>query len=139
MNSWEHFAHGSDIGVRGTGATAAAAFEMAGLALIALMGDLDNIQEREFIEVTLQAPSLDVLFFDWINLLIYECATRKMLFSFFQVSLDLTQLTLHAHLGGEPVDLGRHHLGVEVKGATFTELKVVHQDNQWVCQCIVDV
>ena len=32
---WEHFPHGSDVGVRGWGSTPAAAFEQAAVALTA--------------------------------------------------------------------------------------------------------
>jgi len=47
---------------------------------------------------------------------------------------------LRATAWGEPIDAARHHVAVEVKGATYTELAVKHRDDgQWVAQCVVDV
>ena len=37
MATWEHFAHGADIGVRGTGASVGEAFEQAALAMLTLV------------------------------------------------------------------------------------------------------
>jgi hypothetical protein len=54
--------------------------------------------------------------------LIFEMATRSMLFARFQVVLDETGLS--ATVWGEPVDVARHCPAVEPKGATFTELAV---------------
>ena len=43
-------------------------------------------------------------------------------------------------LGGEAIDRARHEPAVEPKGATYTELKVMQQeDGRWCAQCIVDV
>ncbi|STY28553.1 Archease [Legionella wadsworthii] len=64
-------------------------------------------------------------------------AVHKMLFSQFKVSIRGTKLT--AIISGEPVDIPRHQPAVEVKGATFSELKVYQSDGIWVAQCVVDV
>ena len=41
---------------------------------------------------------------------------------------------------GEPVSVSRHRPAVEVKGATFTALRVGrNEDGQWVAQTVVDV
>jgi SHS2 domain-containing protein len=38
------------------------------------------------------------------------------------------------------VDVARHQPAVEIKGATYTELKVGRTDNGlWFAQCVVDV
>ena len=69
--------------------------------------------------------------------LIYEMATRKMLFRRFAVRLDGTRL--HAQAWGEPWIAARHHPAVEVKGATYTALRVARDDGEWVAQTVVDV
>jgi len=40
--TWEHFAHGADIGVRGSGTTLGEAFEQAALALTAVVATLSK-------------------------------------------------------------------------------------------------
>jgi tRNA nucleotidyltransferase (CCA-adding enzyme) len=64
-------------------------------------------------------------------------ATRRMLFSRFDVRCVGTRL--EAHVWGEPVEVARHHPAVEVKGATYTALRVAHDANGWVAQTVVDV
>jgi len=135
---WEHFPHMADIGVRGIGATRAQAFEQAALAMTAVITDAAGVAPREVVEIECEAPNEELLLADWLNALVFEMSTRKMLFSRFVVRFGGTRLAGEAW--GERVDPNRHHPAVEVKGATYTELKVSQQqDGTWVAQCVVDV
>lgn len=134
---WEHYEHGADIGVRGFGATKAEAFEQAGLALTAAVADLRTVGQFEVITLECEAPDDDLLFAEWLNALVYQMATRKLLFSRFAVKLDGTRL--RASAWGEPIDVERHHPAVEVKGATYTTLRVARHGEGWVTQTVVDV
>ena len=135
---WEHFHHEADIGVRGTGQTSAQAFEQAAVALTAVITEPETVACRETLHIECEAPDLELLLVDWLNALVYEMATRKMLFSRFQVELSGTRL--HATACGEPVDVARHQPAAEVKGATYTELEVREdQTGSWRAQCVVDV
>lgn len=135
---WEHFPHMADIGVRGIGATREQAFEQAALAMTAVITDAAGVAPREVVEIECEAPNEELLLADWLNALVFEMSTRKMLFSRFVVRFGGTRLAGEAW--GERVDPNRHHPAVEVKGATYTELKVSQQqDGTWVAQCVVDV
>ncbi|KVW97336.1 archease [Thiobacillus denitrificans] len=135
---WEHFPHQADMGVRGVGPTLAAAFEQAALAMTAIVTDLDWVAPDEAVGIRCEAPDSELLLVDWLNALILEMAARHMLFSRFEVSLDGQRL--HATAWGEAVDTQKHQPAVEVKGATYTELKVVRDESgQWLAQCVVDV
>jgi SHS2 domain-containing protein len=137
QNRWEHFPHEADMGVRGIGATKGEAFEQAALALTAVMTDPANVVPRETVEIRCEAPDDELLFAEWLNALIYEVATRKMLFSSFRVKLDGTHLSASA--GGEAADTARHKPAVEIKGATYTQLRVAHENGEWIAQTVVDV
>lgn len=138
MNAhWEHFAHMADMGVRGWGATKAAAFEQAGIAMTAIVADPDKVRPIEAVAVRCEAPDDELLFAAWLNSLIYEMATRKMLFSRFKVRFSGSVLTAEAW--GEHLDVVRHQPAVEVKGATYTELRVTHANGGWMAQTVVDV
>jgi SHS2 domain-containing protein len=135
---WEHFPHDADIGVRGLGATLAQAFEQAALALTAVITDPAAVSAKNMIELSCAAPDAELLLVDWLNVLIYEMATRNMLFSRFEVHLAGNHLTAEAW--GETLEVSRHRPAVEVKGATYTGLKVAQQtDGVWLAQCVVDV
>jgi SHS2 domain-containing protein len=134
---WEHFPHGADIGVRGVGATKAEAFEQAALAMIAVITDLAAVEQRESVDIACEEADDELLLAEWLNNLIYEMAIRKMLFSRFAIQIDGARL--RAQAWGERTDASRHHPAVEVKGATYTALRVTHDPAGWVAQTVVDV
>jgi SHS2 domain-containing protein len=136
--AWEHFYHMADIGVRGRGKTLAQAFEQVAIAMTAVITEPERIQPQQAIELSCAAPDQELLLVDWLNALVYEMATRKMLFSRFEVTVQEQQLTARAW--GEKIDIARHEPTVEIKGATYTELKVAQlADGSWMAQCVVDV
>jgi tRNA nucleotidyltransferase (CCA-adding enzyme) len=135
---WEHFAHEADMGVRGFGMTKEEAFEQAALALTAVVTDPKTVTENEVVEITCEAPDDELLFVDWLNALVFEMATRHMLFGRFEVHIDGQRLKGKAW--GENVDVVRHQPAVEVKGATYTALRVGQgESGEWLAQCVVDV
>jgi len=135
---WEHFAHEADIGVRGFGPTREAAFEQGALALMHAICEADRVEPRQVVEIACEAPDDALLFVDWLNALIFEVATRGMLFARFEVRIDGRRLAGKAW--GEPIDPTRHEVAVEVKGATYTDLRVAPRaGGGWLAQCVVDV
>jgi len=135
---WEHFEHEADIGLRATAATREKLFELMGEALTAVTAEPRTVRPLTAVTISCEAPDDALLLVDWLNALIYEMATRRMLFGEWHV--ELQRHRLNAHVLGEAVDRSRHQPVVEVKGATYTALSV-DQDNEgnWRGQCIVDV
>jgi tRNA nucleotidyltransferase (CCA-adding enzyme) len=134
---WEHFSHQADMGVRGFGATLAAAFEQAARAMTAVVTG-EAIAPSEAVAIRCEAPDDELLLVDWLNALILEMASRNMLFGRFAVAV--VGHRLEATAWGEAVDPERHRPAVEIKGATYTELKVGRDESgRWMAQCVVDV
>jgi tRNA nucleotidyltransferase (CCA-adding enzyme) len=135
---WEHFPHAADVGVRGVGPTKEAAFEQAALALVAAIADPAGVVPREEIAIRCSAPDDELLLVDWLNALIYEMATRRMLFGRFTVRIR--DHALEGRAAGETIDVARHQPAVEPKGATYTQLRVAGTSaGDWIAQCVVDV
>lgn len=135
---WEHFRHSADVGIRGIAAGKAPAFEQAALALMAVICEPGVVREQASVAIRCPPAEDDFLFLDWINAIIFEMATRNMLFCRFEVRLGPDGLSARAW--GEPVEVGRHGPAVEAKGATFTELAVKQAPGgEWIAQCVVDV
>lgn len=136
--NWETFPHEADVGVRGTGTTLAEAFAGAAMAMTAVICDPAQVSPRETVAVECSAPDDELLLVDWLNALIYEMATRHMLFSRFDVTIERHRLTARAL--GESVVAARHRPAAEIKGASFCELAVRQRpDGSWLAQCVVDV
>lgn len=138
---YELFEHMADVGIRGFGETLEEAFAQAVLALTAVITDPNRVEPREKVEVQIErndGGDLEQLFYGFLDEVLYQMATRGMLFSAVEVSID--DHTLKATLWGEPIDRKKHQPAVEIKGPTFTELKVGQNgDRRWFAQCIVDI
>jgi tRNA nucleotidyltransferase (CCA-adding enzyme) len=135
---WELVPHGADVGVRGVGISKAQAFEQAAKALTAVITEPGSVMATECIEIACDAPDDELLLVTWLNALIYEMATRRMLFSRFEVRIENIQL--QAKAWGEPIDQTKHQPAVEAKGATLTGVAVQQDaDGMWSAQCVVDV
>ena len=136
-NRWEHFPHDADVGIRGRGATLAEAFEQAALALTGIVTDAEIAAETA-VDVTCDAPDVEMLLVEWLNAIIYEMAVRNMIFCQFKVTLSNTRL--QGTMWGETVDQAKHLPACEPKGATYTALRVAQEpDGTWSAACIIDV
>jgi tRNA nucleotidyltransferase (CCA-adding enzyme) len=135
---WEHFEHDADIGLRASASSREGLFEAMAEALTALITDPGKVRAEESVSIRCEAPDDALLLTDWLNALIYEMATRNMLFGDWQVAI--VDRTLEAVVKGERVERVRHEPVVEVKGATYTSLSVSRDSaGTWHGQCIVDV
>lgn len=119
---WEHVEHDADIGLRAAAPSREELFEAMAEALTGLVTDPEKVRPSETVSIECEAPDDALLLTDWLNALIYEMATRKMLFSDWQVTIE--GQVLRAIARGERVDRRRHEPVVEVKGATYTSLSV---------------
>jgi tRNA nucleotidyltransferase (CCA-adding enzyme) len=136
---WEHFPHGADIGIRGLAPTLEGAFVQAGLALTAIVVDPRSMEMApDPIDFVCEAPDHELLLVDWLNEVIYEMATRQVLFGRFEVRIDGTHL--EARGWGRAMSSQGEELTVEPKGATYTALSVRRlEDGHWCAECVVDV
>ncbi len=138
MTGWQHFHHMADIGVHGFGTGLAEAFEQAAIAMTAVITEPVKVRQQDVVEVFCTAPDPELLLADWLNAWVFEMAVRNMLFSRFEVRM--VEGGLWGRGWGEPVDPARHQPAVEIKGATYTELRVWKEaDGTWHAQCVVDV
>jgi SHS2 domain-containing protein len=136
-HDWAHFPHGADIGIEGRGKTLAKAFEQAALALTAAVTNA-KIKPAAVLEVSCEAKDRELLLVEWLNAIIFEMATRNMVFGRFHVRLSDGRL--EGKLWGEPVDPIRHEPACEPKGATYTALEVsCDEKGVWSARCVVDV
>ena len=135
--TWELFPHAADVGVRGYGASKAEAFEQAATELTAVITDPARVRARQAVPVRCEAPDDELLLVDWLNRLILEMDAHHLLVGRFSVELGAGYL--NATAWGEPLDRERHCPAVEVKGATYTALRVACEQGRWLAQTVVDV
>ena len=136
---WEHYSHPADMGVRGFGPTREEAFVQAALAMTAIMVAPEKVQPQQAVEIVCEDDDDEMLFWYWLSAVLFEMGLRNMVFGRFEIQA-VQGGGLRAMVWGEPVDVGRHEPAVEVKAATFADLKVACDGaGMWMAQCIVDV
>lgn len=136
--NWSHFPHGADIGLAGTGPSPEAVFEQVAMAMTGAVTDPALVRPVDKVTVHCQAADIEMLLIEWLNALVFEMATRGMLFGRFDVRIEGNRLDGAAW--GEKASRERHEPAVEIKGATYTALRVRRQaDGVWTARCVVDV
>ena len=113
QGSWEHFDHAADMGICARGGTLEETFEQAALGMMAVITDA-AVAPTESVPIRCQAPDAELLLVDWLNALIYEMATRGLLFGAFDVRIETTDagLRLHGTARGERVNTSKHRPAV---------------------------
>jgi len=135
------FDHTADVGLRVTGV------DLDDLFRTAAEGMFDYIvANREAVRVVTREPAVlrgeavvDLLVV-WLNELIFRCETKHVLYAAFEVHVADDGRSLHAEIGGEPIDRDRHELDHEVKAVTLHGLDVHREEGGgWVAEVILDI
>lgn len=139
---YEYRDHTGEAWLVAWGTTLEEAFIEGAKALFDLMVDVENVEPRQAVEISLTAEALDKLFFEWLNALIVQKDTKGLVFSRFE--LDPIQrgegvYRLRAKAWGEPYDVGKHSSKVDVKAATYSGLKCEETPEGWRTECVVDI
>jgi SHS2 domain-containing protein len=136
---FEHFEHRADIGVRGFGATLAEAFQETAKAMFAVMGKIESVNKKKKVKIFCNADDEAGLLIEFLNALLAQADIEKMFFSDFQVKIKKgKKYELTGYAIGEKRDVDKHCLKLEVKAATYSQLKVEKKEG-FMAQCIVDV
>ncbi len=120
---YEFFDHTADIGIIARGRTLAESFANAGVALFALMTDLDRVEERVAVPIEVTADDLEGLLVAWLNELLWYADAEGLLFKRFEIH-EISPTRLRATAYGERKDPSRHVFHLYVKAATYHQAAV---------------
>ena len=138
---FETFEHKADIGIRGLGKTIEEAFCNTAKAMFSIMVDLNKVEPKVEVKISTNAASIEELLVYWLNELLSEALAKNIIFCDFKASIRETAngFVIESVARGEKIEPEKHELKTEVKGATFSELKVERKNSKWLVQCVVDV
>ena len=138
--SFKHFEHQADVGIIGIGKTLEEAFQEGAKAMFQVMADLKQISPKKSIKITVKASDEAALFIEWLNELLAKKDIEDMMLSDFKVKIQKikNKFNLTGTAKGEKTS-EKHRLKVEVKAATYSQLKVQKEKNKYTAQCVVDV
>jgi SHS2 domain-containing protein len=145
----ENFEHKADIGVRGKGKTLEEAFIGGALSMMGIMFDIKAIKPQTVIAIKCDADDIEALFVEWLNAILSKRDLETMVFCRFETKIEdqdgsgteESQKLLTGKAWGERYDQSKHEAKLEVKAATYSQLKVFKEETSglYVAQCIVDV
>ena len=136
--NYEVIEHTADIGIRVKGRNLAELFRNAGLAVFDIIAKRQpgkNTRQKT-IPIRQTADNIEELFINWLNELLSLSATKELIFTDFHMD-TLDERNLKARALGE--DFRRYRLNVEIKAATYHELKIEKKDSSWQAEVILDV
>jgi len=136
--NYEILEHTADIGIRVKGKNLAGLFRNAGLAVFDIIAERQpgkNTRQKT-IPIRQTADNVEELFINWLNELLSLSATKELIFTDFHMD-QLDERNLQARALGE--DFKRYRLNVEIKAATYHELKMKQASSGWQAEVILDV
>ncbi len=144
--SFETFEHKADIGVSGKGKTVSIAFEECAKAMMSVMTDINSINPVKSHVINLSEKNYSALLVLFLNELLFLKDKKKMIYSKYRVELkeekndsSENKFLLKAVIFGEKIDQKKHEFKVDAKAATYSQLEVKKEGNNWIAQCIIDV
>ncbi|HWO43002.1 MAG TPA: archease [Candidatus Eisenbacteria bacterium] len=132
----------ADIAFRSWAKDLEGVFIESGNALTNVMvEDLESIEAREERAVRAENDALDMLLFDFLGQLIYFKDAEKLLLRALEVKVIQRdgRFALDARLAGEPIDVTRHRLRVDVKAVTLHQFRLEKTDDEWQAFVILDI
>lgn len=135
---YEIFEHTADVGLRARATDLNELFAEAARALFSLiLANPDSVRPVQEASIRIEGDQIEDLLFDWLAELLYRFDANHLLFRDFDVAVDAAGLEATAR--GEPVDLGRHELEMELKAITYHGLTVRREGDGWLAEVIVDI
>lgn len=115
-------------------------FATAARALAELMVDPASLAGTVERQLVLDAPSLDLLLFDWLTELIVLKDSDAVVFPDADVHVeDGTPCRLRARLAGGRLEPGRSTLRADPKAVTFHLFALERRDGGWRARLVIDI
>ncbi|MCI0481435.1 MAG: archease [Candidatus Dadabacteria bacterium] len=136
--SFEVIEHTGDIGIRVYGGSLAELLQNAALALMTLITDRESVRPDEETVFELEAETREELLIKMLSEILYIHQVRKMVFC--EAEIELTDgYRLKGRLKGEKIDPGRHELLLDIKAATYHNLKIQSVNDRFMAEIIFDI
>ena len=139
---YEYLEHQADIGIRAWGADYAQALAEAVRALAALMVKPEGVHPKVELTASAQARSRELLAVELLNEALSLLGVEDLALADVgpvEVSGEEGHWQAEVVLRGEPIDPDRHHLGTEVKAATYSGLRLTEEPSRTTIQCRLDI
>ena len=132
----------ADVAFEAWGETLEELFISAAAALLRTMAaSPERVEREQELAIRLEQEELDLLFFSFLQELIFYKDARRLLLHADRVQIVEREggFTLEAVVSGEQIDATRHRLLVDVKAVTLHRFRLQFEDALWKAVVVLDV
>lgn len=137
VRRFELLEHPADIGFRAHGRAIPELFAVCAEALLSIILDASEAQDREAWQVSVQGSDLESLLVNWLNEVLCYVDAKRVIFTRTEIRIQGDQL--NATCRGEARDFARHPSRVLVKAVTYHQLRIFESEGGWTAEVYVDV
>lgn len=135
---YEILDHTADVRVRIDGETFKAFLKNGALALMNLITDRAYVKSQEKIGFEVEAETGEELLIKMLGEILYINRVRDMVFH--DVELEMTgKYKVKGKLLGEKFDPERHELELDIKAATYHNLKIQRVNDRFIAEVVFDI
>lgn len=141
MKRYELIEHTADIGIRSYGRNLEELFENMAYGLFNQIAEIATLRPEHQETIKLETTNKEELLIDWLNELLYLFYAKKYLFCRFKVKKITNEQRLEADAEGTSLDKKsvKNSLKLEVKSATYHNLKISKERERYTAEVIFDV
>jgi len=143
---YKYLEHEADMGIYASGISWQEVFNEGARAVFNLMYGINKlkVQSSKFkvVKIKVNADSIEGLFVEWINELLAQKDINSLVFFEFKVDKIEQIISKYKLVGNaQGIDLSQYkgEAKAEVKAATYAGLKCGKKNNEYFCQCVVDI
>jgi protein archease len=137
--TYRNLEHMTDAFIEVSGETLEEAFQMAGIAVVDTILDINSVGKKTEREIKVSGTDLQSLLYSWLEEIIILTITEGFASRSFNVKIaKADKYLLTATLSGEPVDFDKHHFKLEIKAPTY-HLMEIKQEKPVVMQFLLDL
>jgi SHS2 domain-containing protein len=126
-----------DIGLRAEGRTLQECFINAGLGLYSLITELNQIKQKQKIEIEIEEENIENLLVSYLNELIFQFDAYGFIGNTIDLTIEIN--TLKAVVYGETFDPEKHERRLLIKAATYHNLIIKQENSYWIAEIIFDI
>ena len=123
---YEIFDHTADIGIIVRGKRVEELFEKAAYGMFDIITNVDEVEPVGKYRVQVKSPTLEDLLVDFLSELLYVFSTEYFVMCDFNVKIKRQEdeYLLSGIALGEPFDVKKHGIKIEIKAVTYHELEI---------------
>ncbi|MEI6292770.1 MAG: archease [Methanomicrobiales archaeon] len=134
--SYEELDHTADVRLRVRSPSLNSLFEETALAMMNIVYGVSRPGTAEK-TIEIEAGNNETLLLDFLSEVLFLSEVEYIVFS--SATVHISGNSLKALLTGEPFDPERHRGGTEVKGISYSGLRIVKEDEGYVLDILFDV